>query len=350
MFALSSDGVPPHSSRLDGGVWNGSDYAAWLSSWPPSPSSDASSTAYSMRVDSGLEDSGSLSISQVHVFVLTSAGYHRSRADAVMSSWGSEVPPGHLYMYSDQDDDLQQLPVVPFTHTPGIVTVPGGVGADGQPFPTVTRLAWNGSDHLSGYERAQFRWLLGMQHSFPLIEADPSVRWLLIVDDDTYVHWPNLLRVAAQYNSSEVHAVGLINTNLKGHHTLNGGAGWLLSRPVITATAPHLDDCYAPFHSALQEGVNRLFWDIQLVECLSNMTGLDTHNRPEFNRFQPRHFSRRRWGNWMDAYMRGEVNSATFHYVQPAEMLQIHNLLMVMGITGAQVHLGHPPPTGNSNK
>ena len=330
---------PPFIHDFDVGVWNKVFYDDWLRRRPGDD--PRFSPAYprvndqTISVLAAAEAGGRLSVSQMQVVVATAGKYHRERGDPLMAAWGSQVPVGRIHMYSDGEESEQQLPVVYFPHTPGPPLPPNSTVEPPHAFSQYYSL--NGSDSHVPYVKAQVRFLQGMQHSFPLMLADESVRWLMVVDDDTFVFWPNLLAVVAQYNSSEVHSLGntLIHDQGKSHNA--GGAGWLLSRGAVVAMRERIVECYGALWGESDD--KRMFYDVLVVNCFMEALHTMTHNREELEEMNIRNYTHSSLlrpdplhpPDLIYRRSTGKVKGATFHYMKGYEMLGAHNVAMMLG-------------------
>ena len=350
---MRSDRLPPCDCpspfvhRYRGGVWSKAQYDSWLAQKPGddprlSPSWPYNAD-YELSVDAPHEAGGRLSISQLQVVVVTASQAHRERDDAVMASWGHMIPAGHLYMYSDGPDDEQRLPIIHFPHTPGRPNVSEQIPGSDPPrytHPHAQYYSLSGGDQLSSYQRVQIRWLQAMQHAMPLVLADPSIRWLMFADDDTFVYWPHLLRLCADYSSSDKHTLAnvLINSTHPAH--VAGGAGWLLSRAVVETMVDRVAECYDYYWKNEGEDPSDIYYDVQVSRCFRDKLQLEPTHRweleerplveytyppgppyPDYGHSPSLIFQRRN----------GLIRGATFHYTKAETLLALHNVAMAIG-------------------
>ena len=325
--------------KFKDGVWTKTQYDSWLAQKPgddpkQSPTYPYNSD-YSIAADAPMEAGGKLSISQVQVVLLTAAVFHRTRGDIVMASWGQAIPAGHLYMYTDGPDDEHRLPIVHFPHTPGRPNASELIPGSEPPqytHPLGQYYSLAGGDSYSGYVRGMIRWLQGMQHAFPLVVADPSVKWLLFADDDTFVYWPHILRLCAQYNSSELHSLADIMPDRKAH--IAGGAGWIISRAVVERMVDRVHECYGYYWKACED-LRCIFYDVQITRCYSDLLSLQHEQRYEMEEAPPSEFTTHPGITHSPAYIfqrrNGQVRGATFHYIKGQDMLALHNIAVTLG-------------------
>ena len=289
-----------------------------------------------MSVDAAYEAGGRLSISQLQVVSLTAAKFHRERDDAIMASWGHMLPAGHLYMYSDGPDELQRLPIIHFPHTPGRPNMSEQIPGSDPPqysHPFAQYYSLQDGDRFQPYTRGMIRWLQAMQHAFPIVLANPSIRWLMFADDDTFVYWPHLLAMCAEYNSSTMHSL----TNVLVAPHIAGGAGWLISRAVVEAMASRVVECYDYYWRACED-LGCIFYDVQISACFKDKLQLVFTQRAEMEErplveytFPPRPADWRHSPSLIFDRRNGKVRGATFHYTTGQDMVALHNVAMAIG-------------------
>ena len=346
----TSPSSPPAASPADcpsrfvhgykDGVWSKAQYVSWLAQKPgDNPRRSAAypyNSDYSWDVEAVNEAGGRLSIAQVQVVVLTGVKNHRERGDAIMASWGHMIPSGHLYMYSDAADDEQRLPVIHFPHTPGRPNASeriAGIDPPQYTHPFGQYYSLEDGDRLGSYARAMIRWLQGMQHAFPLVVANPSIRWLMFADDDTFVYWPHILRLCAEYDSSIKHSLANV---LHAPH-IAGGAGWLISRAVVEAMIDRVVECYEYYWRECAD-LSCIVYDLQISRCFMDKLNTVPEQRLELEErrlveytFPSSPPDTRHPPDLIFKRRNGKLRGATFHYTKGEDMVALHNIAMAIG-------------------
>eukprot|EP00966_Prymnesium_polylepis_P171462 3964258-Prymnesium_polylepis.1 len=154
------------------------------------------------------------------VGVMTSAKYHDTRCPLIKQTYATALPAGHLAFYSNAADAT--LPAIRVDET----SFPGAQSAGGNP-----------------YLRAQLRWPEALRRALDASRA-VQARWTMIVDDDTFVVPPNVLRVLRGYDPAGRVLIGQACV-IAGVPRMCGGAGWVMSTPLHQALVGVLPRCRA---------------------------------------------------------------------------------------------------------
>jgi hypothetical protein len=123
---------------------------------------------------------------------------------------------------------------------------------------------------------AQHHQLRGMQWLERTHRVPEAMRWLMLIDDDTWVNRPMLERFVAPLDPALPMLCGhehVVN------HVFNGGAGLLLSRPAFDAIASRLYTKTCPF-----QGTN----DNTITACARTVPGLVRMHSARFAFYPPR--------------------------------------------------------------
>ncbi|XP_062016824.1 uncharacterized protein LOC133733212 [Rosa rugosa] len=100
-------------------------------------------------------------------------------------------------------------------------------------------------------------------------EGDKNVRWYVMSDDDTIFVLDNLVEVLAKYDHTRYHYIGTSSEFVKSNSDFSfdmafGGAGYILSYPLVAALSTKLDDCIERYSYSW-------FSDLTLHECLTDL-------------------------------------------------------------------------------
>jgi hypothetical protein len=119
-------------------------------------------------------------------------------------------------------------------------------------------------------------------------ESDKDVRWYVMSDDDTILVVDNLVEVLAKYDHSKYHYIGTTSECIKSNIDFSfdmayGGAGYILSYPLVAALSTKLDECIERYPYSWTS-------DLTLHKCLTDLgvalteeKGLHQVNHPSFN-------------------------------------------------------------------
>ena len=177
--------------------------------------------------------------------VVVMAGSVRlERARAAASTWASMLPREAVLFVGDVNDEAS-----------GMITLPSLAGR-------------------AGYHDAQHRTLRGLQHLVATPSRLRDARWVLLVDDDTYVNVPELLGLVAPFNSDAPLLMGhfFYGPEERGGDEISvvgGGGGMLLSRRAAerVAAALYTPACpYLPFN------------DVTISHCASTLGVAKVHS------------------------------------------------------------------------
>ncbi|KAK9939627.1 hypothetical protein M0R45_016317 [Rubus argutus] len=100
-------------------------------------------------------------------------------------------------------------------------------------------------------------------------ESDKDVRWYVMSDDDTILVVDNLVEVLAKYDHTKYHYIGTSSECIKSNIDFSfdmayGGAGYILSYPLVAALSTKLDECIERYPYSWTS-------DFTLHECLTDL-------------------------------------------------------------------------------
>ena len=176
-----------------------------------------------------------LTIDDVAFGILTSERFLETRLASLRRTWLRRVR--HVVFYSESV--VADLPTVRVTPPPSEELVGGG--------------AWK-----------NFPALVDLQRRFP------TKAWIFFTDDDTYVFLESLLQALGKYDPNRDYYVGLYWTpridmewtEVKLAYA-SGGAGYALSRAMLTRLAPVMPSC--------QDNFTRWAGDIRVGKCVRDL-------------------------------------------------------------------------------
>lgn len=151
----------------------------------------------------------------------------------------------------------------------------------------------------SNVKRFEQRYFQMIEQSWRLVEEQPlSIRWLAVCDDDTLWFTGNLLKILQQYNASELIYLGNISDRLEtlyyhGGYYAYGGAGILLSRPLVPVLLQSMKECQRRF-SKMYGG------DEILGKCLTQICHVNLTRNMHFHQMDHQ-------GNLV-GYLQGGIN------------------------------------------
>ena len=226
-------------------------------------------------------------LSHVMFSIVTGQVNHRSRADIIMCTYAQQIKYGRFWFHSDGDDDELRLPLL------------GSVEGDGK-----------GGKGPCDHSCSERKWVTGLNETLRLVEADPTVHWLMVGDDDTFIAPKHLAELTAQYHYTKPYLVGSVHYKLDGDpnkHGLYGGAGFLISRQLALNIRPHFHRCYN-YHYTQS--------DLFLSRCLIELGQAILVDRLEMGSQPPRYYIEQK-DDCVEMIRPGLSKGATYHYVRP---------------------------------
>ena len=214
--------------------------------------------------------------------VLTGRPFHRTRVRALQDGWARHIANASIVFYSDADD-----PAVPTVRlTP----------------PANERLLQLGA----------WRNFPGLMH---LHDHYPDKEWFFFVDDDTFVFPRNFEALVSRLDARKPHYLGLYHTpradlEWKEVHLAyaSGGAGYVLSRPLLERARAHMDECHKKY----------VGWagDIRVGKCLLDV-GAAVEGQPGMHHEPPAHYT---WSDQATTHVGASATAlrqppVTFHHL-----------------------------------
>jgi hypothetical protein len=211
--------------------------------------------------------------------VLTGDSNLRSRCDVIMCTFGVTIHPSRLFFVGESSKD-RRIPIY-------------DVVAPGTPRPVNAR--WS-------HQKVN-RGLAVVIDILKKATDGAEVKWLMVMDDDTFVSPPNLASVLSEYDSQQPVMIGQTCQD-----RFCGGAGYVFSRALFEKFPTFIVECHRP-----PQNTNS---DITVPRCITAKTGVRPTDRKEFNS-QSLHFYTSSKG--LDDRPQGYGRAATFHYIRPAQ-------------------------------
>lgn len=210
------------------------------------------------------------------------------------------------------------------------VLASNSTGPEEEPFSAEVRINSTSLPGLNSSALANTTWTPGWTSdahknlpAFKLLyQSFQSADWYLLIDDDTYLFYSNLIEVLKTWNASEEVYLGnptqftgcdRVNKYGKGPWFAHGGSGILLSRAALLKLIAGLDRCVEKYEKC---------WagDIRVALCLRDV-GILLHHQSNGQRgtrinFHGRDPARARWGEPCSL-------PATYHRIAPPLMREI---------------------------
>ena len=227
-------------------------------------------------------------VSHMMFSIVTGRVYHRQRADIIMCTYAQQVPYGQYWFHSDGDDDEKRLPLL----------------------GNVRSVDENGKEKQCDHSCSERKWVAGMNETLKLVRDDPSMHWLMVGDDDTFIALKHLADLTAQYDHDKPYLLGSVHYALdgvQGKHGLYGGAGFLISRQLALNILPHFHLCYGYQHSES---------DLFLSRCMVDFGDAVLVDRLEMGSQPPRYYIEQQ-DDCVEQIRPGLSKGATYHYVRP---------------------------------
>ncbi|CAF1482559.1 unnamed protein product [Adineta ricciae] len=131
-----------------------------------------------------------------------------------------------------------------------------------------------------------------------------DIKWIVVMDDDTFISPPNLNILVSQYDSQHLLIIGQSTCGIG----FCGGAGYVISRGVFRQFPSFIHKC-RPLPGIAES-------DQFIPLCIKNRTKVEFVNRKEFNS-QPPEFYSTDFG-YKD-HPDGFGQAVSFHYIRPGE-------------------------------
>lgn len=230
-------------------------------------------------------------------FVVVSGKCCWHRDAAIQETWGSSV--AHLLIVAEEENKEV-----------GAITLPGIEG-------------------LEGRENAAKRAIAALKY-VSTDEVLSKLRWVLIVDDDTYVNVERVVQIASSLPHDRSIGVGYVWNDewIKGLDYLSGGAGMLLSMQAVKDIAPDFDlhqtitkQCPSP--GSITDKGDKVAHDHAIGSCLAHHGAQILHS----NAFRPKADSGS-FGEHVSRFAPEVCDTATFHYVDDKSMRSIHTKVL----------------------
>merc|ERR1740121_942825 len=137
-----------------------------------------------------------------------------------------------------------------------------------------------------GYRLAALKYVWGlvtcMRQLLKMGRKRPQ--WVVVKDDDTYVHVPNLLKLGASLTNHTDDLVGIAN---KGCSGICGGAGWLLTGGLANAFVGKPGDEYLAFQAEKSAQIKSFQYDMFVPKAHTMVPGAKLINSLAFHPFPP---------------------------------------------------------------
>jgi hypothetical protein len=160
-----------------------------------------------------------------------------------------------------------------------------------------------------------------------LWQANPTARWYIFCDDDTYLYSQSLLRLLSNQNSSQPEVVShfwcswmTITEHMVPardcHPFAQGGSGVMFSRAMMDILGPHLPNCSEKYNDAEHAAAMRV------TVCVERLLGYDMWTKDRVIKHWKTGLHP---GKPVTALVGGNTweAPATFHQVDPAEMMNL---------------------------
>jgi hypothetical protein len=149
-------------------------------------------------------------------------------------------------------------------------------------------------------------------------EQYPEKKWFIKADDDTYIHFDNLLDMLSEYNHEEevyIGRAGEWGTGSSYVRYCGGGAGYVLSQKTLSKWYPFIDKC-----ERLRVGE-----DASVGKCLRDKAHVTPTFKTGFYHKTPHFYFTNPIGQ-RDHPEGLTPRPLTFHSVQPEQMYEIDYL------------------------
>ncbi|CAF3424781.1 unnamed protein product [Rotaria sp. Silwood1] len=219
--------------------------------------------------------------------ILTGNRNLRTRCDVIMCTFGVTIHPSRLFFVGESSSD-RRVPIY-------------DVVAPDTPRPVN---GWWSNQKLT-------RGLAAVINMINKMADGAEIKWLMVMDDDTFVSPPNLRLVLSDYDSQQPLMIG----NVCGNRFC-GGAGYVFSRALFEKFPPFILSCYPNKPDG--------YSDMIVSQCIIKKAGVQPTDRREFNTRPPDHYTT---PDVLAARPDGFGRAATFHYLRsPKNYLDLWKL------------------------
>ncbi|CAF0748940.1 unnamed protein product [Rotaria sp. Silwood1] len=219
--------------------------------------------------------------------ILTGDSNLRTRCDVIMCTFGVTIHPSRLFFVGESSSD-RRVPIY-------------DVVAPDTPRPV--NIWWSKQKVTRGLDV-----VINMINKM----ADGTdIKWLMVMDDDTFVSPPNLRLVLSDYDPQQPLMIGNACED-----RFCGGGGYVFSRALFEKFPPFILSCYPNKPGG--------YSDMVVPRCITAKTGVRPTDRREFNTQPPDHYTTR---DVLAARPNGFGRAATFHYLRlPKNYLDLWRL------------------------
>lgn len=227
-------------------------------SWPPVHS-------HSSRAFSTLGEAHD--VHRVLFVVITGEAYHPTRLRTLLDTWGRWVPAQNLLIVSDKADSSL-----------GTVEAPGTA---------------------AGYEASQAKWYFATLMAAERLRSRPTIDWVCVADDDTFLFVPNLLRLLATLNKTKRAYYGEVCSPTDcGGPCVCGGGGWVAPSSLFMEMATAFSN-----HGSWPPPccTSTIFSDLIISQWMNEVAQVPLIFRKEFRSYPP------------DFYLRPELSDPLLH-------------------------------------
>ncbi len=230
-------------------------------------------------------------VSRVLVVVLTGEVYHATRLRTLLDTWGRWVPRHNLLIVSDKAEASL-----------GAMEAPGTLG---------------------GYESSQAKWYYAVLMAGEKLRSNRVLEWVCVVDDDTFLFVPNLLRLLASLDNTKRAYYGEICGPTEcGGPCVCGGGGWVTPSHFFVEMAAAFAE-YGSWPPPCCNGT--IYSDLIISQWMNEVAKVPITFRKEFKSYPPDFYLRPelsdhilhpdRHRSHMRLGAKGWGNVVTFHYV-----------------------------------
>ena len=234
-------------------------------------------------------DINNVDVGHLMMVVITGVEYHESRLKDLLETWARWLPRERLVIISDVADQRW-----------GTVEAP---------------------DTSGGYGPSQKKWYHAALAVANRTRSGVSAEWVCVLDDDTFVFIPNLLRLLSTLNPMTRAWYGEICSQECHGPCVCGGAGWVAPMDLFLEMADDFRDsgswpppCCRSFASS----------DQVISTWMNDVAQVPLMMRPEFKSFPPDLYLEPALNQQIHPHLRlgpeGYRNVVSFHYVNTGKM------------------------------
>ena len=254
--------------------------AATIQQVSPTPLSD-------MRVDKNVI--GAHDVQRLLVVVITGVVYHESRLKALLETWGRWLPRERLLVISDVSNQHW-----------GTIEAPNTLG---------------------GYKPSQKKWHYAALAVANRTRDGVAAEWVCVVDDDTFLFVPNLLRLISTLDPTDRAWYGELCSQECHGPCVCGGAGWIAPMHLFLEMADNFysngawpPPCCTSFHSS----------DQIISTWMNDVAQVPLVTRPEFKSYPPDLYLEPELTQQVLPHLRlgpeGFRNVVSFHYIHTGKL------------------------------